>query len=123
MDTEREYRVFCPPAGGIAAISQYRWHAPSVLASSDSELDQLVSECRRIHTDILTEMKREDEGGDLMQKQGYSFDVLFREGKGKLIELNGFGVRSGTGSCLFHWLRDMDVLYGKEMEIEVRISV
>ena len=29
-----------------------------------------------------------------------------------VIEFNSFGAWSGCGSCLFHWPRDRDVLYG-----------
>lgn len=31
-----------------------------------------------------------------------------------LIEINTFGVRSSIGSCLFHWVQDMNLLYAKE---------
>lgn len=35
MKTELEYRVYCaPPTGKIAAISQYKWHAPWYHASA-----------------------------------------------------------------------------------------
>jgi hypothetical protein len=44
-----------------------------------------------------------------------------------LIELNSFGTRSGCGSCLFHWLRDGDILYskgtGNGKKVEFRVSV
>jgi hypothetical protein len=67
----------------------------------------------------------------LLLQQGFSFDVMFdgESGNIKLIELNSFGARSGCGSCLCHWLRDWNVLYGKHkdggegVEVEFRISV
>jgi len=72
---------------------------------------------------------RSDELDELMLKQGFTFDFLWdgeRE-RCELIELNSFGTRSGCGTCLFHWLRDGAVLYGKNWranrEIEFRISV
>jgi hypothetical protein len=64
--------------------------------------------------------------GELMLKQGFSFDIIFDEAAQRcaLIELNVFGARSGCGACLFHWLRDMNVLYGRTGKgIEFRISV
>ena len=68
----------------------------------------------------------------LLRSQGFTFDVAFKEQEKccALIELNTFGSRSGCGSCLYHWLRDEDLLYGRgpkgengETEVEFRISV
>lgn len=44
------------------------------------------------------------------------------------MELNSFGSRSGCGSCLHHWLRDEETLYGsgkgdKIEEVDVKISL
>jgi hypothetical protein len=48
-----------------------------------------------------------------------------------LIDLNSFGARSGCGCCLFHWLIDMDILYGRgvagggegDSNVEFRTSI
>jgi hypothetical protein len=71
---------------------------------------------------------RSDGLDELMLKQGFTFDVLWdAEERCELIELNSFGTRSGCGTCLFHWLRDGDLLYGKKLgengEVEFRISI
>ncbi|KAN0106810.1 hypothetical protein V8E51_009686 [Hyaloscypha variabilis] len=125
MRTDREFRVFCPPGDGkISAVSQYKWHARSIFASMSPELleskfRKILSEIGLVHAEIMAVVEeRRDELDELMLKQGFTFD---------LIELNSFGTRSGCGACLFHWLRDEDVLYGKmgleTGEVEFRVSV
>jgi hypothetical protein len=136
MRTDREFRVFCPPGDGrISVVSQYKWHAPSIFARLppdilESTLMKVLDGIRCVHAEIMTVVKeREDELDQLMLKQGFTFDVMWdeEEERCQLIELNSFGARSGCGSCLFHWLRDWDVLYGKKWAqhgmVECRISV
>ena len=38
----------------------------------------------------------------------------------KVIEFNGFGAHLNTGSDLFHWTNDADVLQGKNPGVTVR---
>jgi hypothetical protein len=134
--TDREFRVFCPPGDGrISVVSQYKWHARSIFASIFPELlegkfRKILSEIGLVHAEIMAVVEeRRDELDELMLKQGFTFDVMWdeEEGRGQLIELNSFGTRSGCGACLFHWLRDEDLLYGKmELEtgeVEFRVSV
>ncbi len=40
--------------------------------------------------------------------------------KAELIEFNGFGAHLNTGSDLFHWVNDHDILYGKTPGITLR---
>jgi hypothetical protein len=144
MESKREYRVYCPlPRGRTTAVSQYKWHQPSLFGERLAEelsgiLERIMQGIRKLHGEILEEV-RSGRGGDmdkLLLEQGFSFDVFYDEDTGQcsLVELNVFGARSGLGSCLFHWIRDMDVLYGKGKgaqerqtkggrEIEFRISV
>ena len=137
MNTALEYRVFCPPPNGdVAAVSQYKWHAQSDFHHRPEEqtvqiAETVMKEVRRIHADI-TNYELADEPAKLLRSQGFTFDVMFDEKASScaLIELNCFGSRSGCGSCLFHWLRDEEVLYGNgpkdekgEVEVEFRISV
>jgi len=133
MNTALEYRVFCPRTeigqeSKISVVSQYKWHRPSIFQQhfSKEEVDlvlvRIMKEIQRIHLEILDELK-EDEMDVLLLKQGFSFDIMYDEESNKcsLIELNGFGARSGCGGCLFHWIRDMDAMYGIR-EVEFRIS-
>lgn len=133
MDTAKEFRVFCaPPDGRITTVSQYRWHKPSffIEGKSDDEIRQLMEVVMKgimvAHSEILSEAGT-GAGGDmdaLLLKQGFTFDVMFdeKDERCSIIELNTFGSRSGCGACLFHWLRDSDILYGKEEVVEFRIS-
>lgn len=81
MATEHEYRVFCAPGEGkVTAVSQYKWHAPSVFQGEESgvvanTIREIGAEIERIHEQILREL------GDsvmdrLLLKQGFSFDVM-----------------------------------------------
>lgn len=146
MSTKREFRAFCrPESGAISAISQYKWHAPFYFPSQNvaALVEKITGGIEKIHetirADLLNAMngteKEASEMAAMMVKQGYSFDVMWDEVRGKvsLIELNTFGARSGCGSCLFHWIRDMDVLYGRsnvsgqsgqeQQQAEFRISM
>jgi len=133
MNTALEYRVFCPPTeqtqqSPISSVSQYKWHQPSIFQSRfpkeqvDNLLFHVMEEIRRVQKEIIEDLK-DDEMDQLLLRQGFSFDVMFYEEKNKccLIELNSFGVRSGCGGCLFHWVRDFDTMYGTE-EVEFRVS-
>jgi hypothetical protein len=136
MRTDKEFRVFCPPGEGeITAVSQYKWHARSIFADMSEEdrkavIGSVFNGIRQVHKEILNIVKeRADELDVLMLRQGFTFDVLWDVEKEscQLIELNSFGTRSGCGSCLFHWLRDEDILYSKGIgngkQVEFRASV
>lgn len=50
-----------------------------------------------------------------------SEDNSIKEGwKASVIEFNGFGAHLNTGSDLFHWIRDAEILYGQRPGITVR---
>lgn len=136
MRTDMEFRVFCPPGEGmIAAVSQYRWHSRSIFADMREEerrvvIDAIFEGIQKVHKEIIGVVRERADGLDaLILRQGFTFDVMWNaeEDRCLLIELNSFGTRSGCGTCLFHWLRDGDVLYGKKSgtnkEVEFRISV
>lgn len=131
MRSEVEYRVFCPPgARGVTAISQYQWHRPWRFAGSDADGQSrvartIVDGVMEIYRLILADLKEDDGMDKLLVEQGCSFDVFFDEGSGtcQLVELNVFGVRSACGSCLFHWTKDRDQLYGRSDQVEFRVAV
>ena len=136
MGSEREYRVFCPPRSlRIAAVSQYRWHKPWVFAGDGQGVEEMEAQARMIlagirevHAQIMTDLAEPgtNQLDDLARAQGFCFDVLYDQVTDGcvLVELNTFGVRSACGSCLFHWLRDRDLLYGqKQDDVEFRVVV
>ena len=62
---------------------------------------------------LLSKILRDPQACEV-REQGFSFDMLWDDTRGtcELVELNPFGADSPCGSCLFHWIRDWDVLYG-----------
>ncbi|KAK6078446.1 hypothetical protein SCUP515_04470 [Seiridium cupressi] len=118
MQSENEYRVFCPPGGeNISGISQYQWHKPWKYANRMDAVPiaaTIAACCQTIKLQILQELQQTSKLDNLLRQQGFSFDVLFDEERStcELVELNVFGVRSACGSCLFQWVEDREILYG-----------
>lgn len=131
MGSANEYRVFCPPGGKkVSAISQYQWYKPWKF--EQKHRDDVFGHIRRvkdksemIRLHIIQELQQGDEMDDLLLQQGFTFDIMFDDSTGKcdLIELNVFGIRSACGSCLFHWVKDWEILSGKDSATpEFRVS-
>ena len=126
MKTDLEYRIYCaPPTGKIAAISQYKWHAPWYHAArtrSEQEgiIQRLHEGCKVLHQKIMAHPAMIEK----LKSRGFVFDVTEDRGTQgvQLIELNGFGAMSGCGACLFHWIRDAPVIYGLSDTVEVRVA-
>ena len=126
IKSAHEYRVFCPPGGRIAAISQYGWHQRWIYADCSVVEQQLIAdkvleECQILHNEIIREPAMTKE----LNGKGYVFDVFFEPTlqEIRLIELNNFGARTGCGSCLFHWIKDAKTLYGRMNGVEMRVAV
>ncbi|PTD02808.1 hypothetical protein HYE67_010682 [Fusarium culmorum] len=118
MGSKREYRVYCAPLmGAIAAVN---------LENNRKVMPKIWSGIQKIHHDIMEGLDLVNQLDQLLlkQKQGYSFDVFYdeTEERSSLVELNVFGARSGCGSCLFHWIDDLDKLYGEGEHVEFRIT-
>ncbi|KAK4199502.1 hypothetical protein QBC40DRAFT_281794 [Triangularia verruculosa] len=131
MSSDQEYRVFCPPGGRrITAVSQYQWHKGWRYGDRHIDLrkekaNTILSGIAAVHKCILEDLDEEDELDKLLLQQGFSFDVFFDAGTEacELVELNGFGVRSSCGSCLFQWVKDREQLYGGTNELEFRVAI
>jgi hypothetical protein len=134
MKTKREYRVFCAPESlRITAVSQYQWHKPWMFAERESDEREAIARnvlkhVEAVHAKIIDDFQDigSDENDDILRTQGFTFDVLYDEeaDHGELIELNTFGVRSACGSCLFQWVKDRALLYGKKSEeVQFRVTV
>ncbi|KAL8977822.1 MAG: hypothetical protein Q9205_006457, partial [Flavoplaca limonia] len=128
MRTDLEYRVFCAPGcGRIAAISQYKWHAPWYHAREgvdrQKEIAKRVFEgAKALHRQIMTHEAMTDD----LRRRGLVFDIIDDPDDGRsirLVELNDFGAMTDCGSCLFHWLRDAKSLYGLLNGVEFRITL
>ncbi|KAK5989382.1 hypothetical protein PT974_10901 [Cladobotryum mycophilum] len=132
IKVDREYRIFCAPESlRITAVSQYRWHKPWMFSGGSEQqmkqqAEKILDGIKTVHGSIISELQEpgNNELDDLLRKQGFTFDVIFFEDTGvsALIELNTFGVTSACGSCLFQWLNDVEVLYGKASDdVEFRV--
>ncbi|MCJ1395825.1 hypothetical protein MMC18_008711 [Xylographa bjoerkii] len=109
METSREFRIFCPPGGHIAAISQYKWFRGTTW--TDEEIKHIGDGAQQLHHLI---MGQDNAARDEIRKTGFVFDMLYTAGYShmfQLVELNHFGALTGCGSCLFHWIRDREILY------------
>ncbi|MCJ1386995.1 hypothetical protein MMC17_010124 [Xylographa soralifera] len=109
MDTSREFRVFCPPGAHVSAISQYKWFRGTTW--SDENIRHIGEGAQQLHQLI---MSQDNAVRDDIRKQGFVFDMLYTPGHShmfQLVELNNFGALTGCGSCLFHWIRDREILY------------
>ncbi|KAI2631377.1 hypothetical protein GGS26DRAFT_93579 [Hypomontagnella submonticulosa] len=120
---QHKYRVFCPPVAWprlsrISGISQFEWYTPWLFHDRRShEIQRLgtriATACNEIRGRIVARLDRRSEMDHCFLYQGFTFDVWYDEGADavNLIGLNAFGARSGTGSCLFQWIIDRDLLY------------
>ena len=124
--TELEYRVFCPPGAGIAAISQYRWHQRWYHrdASTHEQVEianKLVHACEELYDQILEHAGDER---DEVTENGFVFDVVEnpQTHEVQLLELNCFCAMTGCGACLLHWIEDAELLYGLREGVELRVT-
>ena len=121
MDTSREFRVFCPPGGHIAAISQYKWFRGTTW--TNQEIQHIGKGAQQIHHLI---MSQENTTRDEIRKTGFVFDMLYTPWHShvfQLVELNPFGALTGCGACLFHWIRDRDILYAADEDGVISFAV
>ncbi|KAG4417495.1 hypothetical protein IFR04_009378 [Cadophora malorum] len=90
--------------GEISAISQTRFYQNHHAGVSDGALRELVGQARRLWEEIGKEFEFESTILDLYA------DVREEGLEVRLIEMNPWGAHLGTGSLLFHWIDDRDIL-------------
>lgn len=101
-----EFRLFVHNKK-LTAVSQQ--HCYDVFPYSDSELKN-----------ICTALEKMDETKwDFIRYNSFVADVWYnkKENTVKLIECNPFGAFSSSGSALFDWIDDFDLLHGNKQEI------
>jgi hypothetical protein len=113
VELSREVRVFCH-AGRVTAISQDVWWEKTGWRKRYSEgFVQSI-------TDLWNEARK------YLPFDTCTMDVLMspphdtKTWKARIIEFNGFGAHLNTGSDLFHWVNDAEILEGKVEGITVR---
>ncbi|KAK0744943.1 hypothetical protein B0T21DRAFT_358708 [Apiosordaria backusii] len=115
IDLQREIRVFCYE-GCVTAASQDIWWEKA--GWRDRYADGFIQAIN----DVWANVK------DHLPFNTCTMDVLLTppaaEAGGlwtaKIIEFNGFGAHLNTGSDLFHWTKDADVLQGRTPGVTVR---
>ncbi|KAI6090460.1 hypothetical protein F4821DRAFT_229381 [Hypoxylon rubiginosum] len=113
IELQREIRVFCY-GGRVTAISQDIWWEKAGWRNRYS--DGFVGAV----TDLWEHVK------DFLPFSSCTMDVLMtpplngQPWQAKVIEFNGFGAHLNTGSDLFHWVKDADILQGKVPGVTVR---
>ncbi len=114
VELQREFRVFCFE-GRVTAVSQDIWWEKFGWRERYSAgfVDAIMNlwESVKIHLPFDT----------------CTMDVLMSESqsaspgwKAELIEFNGFGAHLNTGSDLFHWVDDENILLGRAPGVTVR---
>lgn len=113
LEVRREYRVFCD-RGKVTAVCQNIWW-------EDLEDDQKYStgfvdailglwESVRVHLPF----------------DSCTMDIVMAHSDqvwtAQVVEFNSFGPHLNTGSNLFHWIHDAEILHGKTNQITVRFA-
>ena len=110
VDREKwEFRVFVHNSK-VTAISQYHWFTP--FDWSDMDNDKWLELLEKIKQFYEKHNKFADCGMDTYVNES---------GEVELVEFNSFGMELASGSALFEWDKDRDVLYGLTDKVEIRI--
>lgn len=122
---DREVRVFVYK-GKVTAISQYKWFSKGWFSErTDVELETIAKTIINFAEEaikVIGSSLESKEGSKEGSKESATVDLYVEDvNKVKLVEFNSFGYWQAAGSCLFHWLVDYDILYGKTDNIVFRI--
>jgi len=108
-----EFRVF-NYEGNITCISQYSWHVDI----------GLTRDKMKIITKNILKFFGEHKNNILQVANSCILDVIALETKDdykiEFIEMNSFGKELASGSALFHWIDDFDLIYNKDSGVYVR---
>jgi hypothetical protein len=113
IELAREFRVFCYQ-GRVTAVSQDIWWED--LGWRGKYSAGFVEAI----TELWANVK------DHLLFNSCTMDVLMTEPeaekpwRARVIEFNGFGAHLNTGSDLFHWVNDADILHGKTAGVTLR---
>eukprot|EP01127_Copromyxa_protea_P005507 TRINITY_DN15430_c0_g1_i2.p1 TRINITY_DN15430_c0_g1~~TRINITY_DN15430_c0_g1_i2.p1 ORF type:complete len:137 (-),score=16.07 TRINITY_DN15430_c0_g1_i2:16-426(-) len=122
VDAGNEFRVFVHE-GVVTAISQYHWYEDSGWGEEPKKtaIPEVVKGICKLFENLKphlpfsscvydTHVKFTDEDG--------TDDILV-----ELVEFNPFGAHISSGSALFHWVRDFDILNGVNRDESTPIYV
>ncbi|KAI0102586.1 hypothetical protein GGR51DRAFT_550454 [Nemania sp. FL0031] len=113
IELQREIRVFCY-AGKVTAISQDIWWEKA--GWRDRYSDGFAEAILNVWENVKGHLPFDTCTMDVLvtpPSKGNSWAA-------KVIEFNGFGAHLNTGSDLFHWVKDGDILQGKTPGVTIR---
>ncbi|KAJ4252021.1 hypothetical protein NW762_011322 [Fusarium torreyae] len=114
IELAREIRVFCCK-GRVTAISQDVWWEK--MGWRDRYSDGFVPAITAVWDNVKHHLPFDTCTMDVFVTPPSEENT---EWKAQIIEFNGFGAHLNTGSDLFHWVNDHDILYGERPGITVR---
>ena len=112
LNPSKEFRIFVYK-GNITAISQQN------LYNVYEELQEFIKAYVAI---IIVHFNSEVKCKIKQDSYVYDFTIL-ENNKPYFIELNSFGKGYASGSALFHWLIDEEILYNENGDIHVRFTI
>jgi hypothetical protein len=114
IELAREIRVFCC-RGRVTAISQDVWWEKMGWRERYSE--GFVPAITEVWENVKAHLPFDTCTMDVFVTPPSENQT---DWKAQIIEFNGFGAHLNTGSDLFHWVNDHDILYGERPGITVR---
>lgn len=113
IDPDLEFRVFVHH-GRVTAISQQHLYMRNKTLN-DSMANDVANKIIAFTTNMDANMD--------LPVRSYVMDLAIVNDDVYFIELNPFGSAYGSGSALFHWSTDNDLLYGKLNDVEMRYTI
>lgn len=118
IDSDQEFRVFIYN-NKITAISQQNLYQPNLTLSKQSTDKQLTTISSWVN--LINDYFNLNIKGAITHIKSYILDFAIIDNNIPYpIELNTFGHQYSSGSALFEWTRDHDILYGKHDKIHFR---
>ncbi len=109
VNMEREFRVFVKNKR-VTAISQYVWHKVLSWTPTEELFAHMIQYVDNLYNQELF-------------PENSSVDLYVHDDNStiKLVEIGPFGGYTGCGSCLFHWVRDNDIMNSDSDDCVVRL--
>lgn len=105
LDYDKEFRIFVHNNNITAISAQHLYSVNKWLTSlTTSEKRDVIQKIIVYFKKVIREK--------MEYMQNYTMDLALVNGEPYFIEPNSFGARYASGSSLFHWVNDYDVLYG-----------
>eukprot|EP01139_Manchomonas_bermudensis_P026124 Amastigsp_a848268_214.p1 type:complete len:436 gc:universal Amastigsp_a848268_214:1328-21(-) len=104
MPPESEWRCFVAPGGALTAISQYACWTVYESLQDPLQVRRVQSAIAEFHSQVNAAL------APLYGRSGYVMDVAVLAETVSLVELNPWGADLSSGSGLFRWVDDHDLL-------------